>query len=731
MNPASTQPFPFDVFLSHSSKDKPLVRVIAKQFRDEEGLRCWYDEWNLQPGLPWQEALEQGLADSASIAVFIGPEKLGPWHNEELREAINRSVSSNDGFRVIPALLPGADPESLPTFLKRMMWVDFRGGIDDELAFKKLSAAIRGEAVEESAFTLPEDQKPFVGQGSYSESKAQFFFGRNRETDDLIELVSGNAGSLLTGDSGVGKTSLVQAGLIPELKKNPSTASWEVRRMRPGSDPLRNLANMVVGLDPETTDQFDLIEKASILLKRLEASDNGLQETLSLLFDTLDRPLLIVMDQLEEMFFKCRKAFPKDFEKILNRFVGNMAEVMRLSDGQVRFLLILRSDFLNEFADHERLTGLFPESVRQNLAEMEEESIQAFIQQSAFTAGAFFEKGLVNSLLKEVRGQACQLSWLQIQLEELWEERKGAWLTVDAFERSGGIGNLVCNLADQFLKKQGLERIEGPLRVAFMRLIEPGEGSVDRRKKADRVALLAKGLREDGIENDLYELTGSEYRLFQASSDSVILCHDILVHEWEPVKELLREDRETVRVLHRMAKMAIEWNDRSGGKGKEFLLKGVMLEELEELEKVGPEKGLVRAQLPEDESLFIKAGIRDRRAKKRRTRGIMAVISGMLVVAICFLFVAVFAQQRAEKNFAMAVENHNLFLEEQAEKVRASVQDIIDRAKELAQREGDYVAMRRELLQQAKTSVDAYSDNENLKGTLAELDQMLKELNTK
>jgi len=39
--------FKYDVFLSHSSKDKAVVRTIAKQLRDD-GLRVWFDEWEIK-----------------------------------------------------------------------------------------------------------------------------------------------------------------------------------------------------------------------------------------------------------------------------------------------------------------------------------------------------------------------------------------------------------------------------------------------------------------------------------------------------------------------------------------------------------------------------------------------------------------------------------------------------------------------------------------------------------
>lgn len=145
----STPAVPDDVFLSHSSPDKSVVERLARRLLDA-GIRPWLDSWNLIPGDPWQEGLEAALDTCTTCAVFLGPSGIGPWHNEELRVALDRRARDpTRTFRVIPVLLPGAnpaDPNTLPRFLSRMTWVDFRAGLDDANAFNRLLAGIRGVA---------------------------------------------------------------------------------------------------------------------------------------------------------------------------------------------------------------------------------------------------------------------------------------------------------------------------------------------------------------------------------------------------------------------------------------------------------------------------------------------------------------------------------------------------------------------------------------------------------
>lgn len=114
----------FDVFLCHNVADKPAVRELGHRLR-QQGILPWLDEWELQPGMPWQRLLEQQIGRIRSAVVFVGREGIGPWQRQELdgflREFANRKCP------VIPVLLPGAPAEpGLPLFLEGMTWVDFR-----------------------------------------------------------------------------------------------------------------------------------------------------------------------------------------------------------------------------------------------------------------------------------------------------------------------------------------------------------------------------------------------------------------------------------------------------------------------------------------------------------------------------------------------------------------------------------------------------------------------------
>jgi hypothetical protein len=125
-----SQPKPFNVFLSHNSSDKPMVRQLNTALQ-ARGLTTWFDEEQLRPGIPWQQLLEEGIKSSGSVAVLVGADGLGPWEDEEMQGALRLAV--RDGRPIIPVLLPDAPEQpELPLFLGNRTWVDLRGGLTED-----------------------------------------------------------------------------------------------------------------------------------------------------------------------------------------------------------------------------------------------------------------------------------------------------------------------------------------------------------------------------------------------------------------------------------------------------------------------------------------------------------------------------------------------------------------------------------------------------------------------
>ncbi len=149
----------YDVFLCHNGKDKPVVRKLRDALKQRQ-IRTWFDEDQLIPGRPWQEALEQAIQSIGAAAICVGPSGIGPWQDREMRAYIQEFVNQS-ATAVIPVLLPGVtDVPDLPLFLKPFHWVDLRDGVNGN-GFRLLICGIRGT---EPGETLVNDLDPTENQ---------------------------------------------------------------------------------------------------------------------------------------------------------------------------------------------------------------------------------------------------------------------------------------------------------------------------------------------------------------------------------------------------------------------------------------------------------------------------------------------------------------------------------------------------------------------------------------
>ena len=139
----------YDVFLSHSHLDADWVEELARRLEDEYEIRPWLDRWVLIPGKPWQRAMARGLEQATSCAVCLGQHTPRGWFEKEVEKALNRQAKDTE-FRVIPILLPGADPTAAETlqetFLDLNTWVDFGERSDLERAHHLLACGVKGIA---------------------------------------------------------------------------------------------------------------------------------------------------------------------------------------------------------------------------------------------------------------------------------------------------------------------------------------------------------------------------------------------------------------------------------------------------------------------------------------------------------------------------------------------------------------------------------------------------------
>jgi hypothetical protein len=172
------------------------------------------------------------------------------WVEREVRLALARATSSRGRFPFIPILAAQAESSAaLPGFAQQ-----FQGVCDVENrpeGFQKLVASAL-EGAEAGQLAL--EAEPFFDLKAIDEMRSHLFFGRERETQALVEQLRTTNLLMVPGDSGSGKSSLVRAGLIPQWRggvvaklqgRRPDEEIWHVVEMRPTRDPRRSLGDAV------------------------------------------------------------------------------------------------------------------------------------------------------------------------------------------------------------------------------------------------------------------------------------------------------------------------------------------------------------------------------------------------------------------------------------------------------------------------------------------------------
>ncbi len=650
------------------------------------GLAPWLDKWSLTPGGEWQRELGAGLDASLACAVFVGPNDLGAWELQEVAVALDRAAKQ-DNFRVFPVLLPGVDepfdPNRLPHFLRTRTWVDFRGGRNDARALQDLINAVKGVPFgPDLPLAHNADVVPYRGLRAFGEQDARFFFGRDREVQRLYEKLKSSPFVAVLGPSGSGKSSLVRAGLVPELRAGAVAygEQWHVCVLRPGATPLAALAAQMSQLLPSQAMQttLDALERDARTLR------------LSVELALADRPagdrVVVIVDQFEEVFTLCRD------ETERRQLFATLLDATSAPAGRTVVIVTLRTDFYARCASYPELAQLIG-AQQMLVGSMDSEGLRQAIEEPANRVGLELEEGLSATILADVATEPGALPLLEHALLELWERRRGAMLTLEGYVDAGGVHGAVAQRAEQIYVQLSPDQ-QHIARRALLRLTQPGDGTEDTRRRVPRDELAPEG--NDNFQTVLERLVDA--RLLTTGRDDtgqeiVDVSHEALIRGWPRLRSWIDTDRAGLLIHRRLTDAAQQWENLKREPGS--LYRGARLtagrewatehdDELSQRER----DFLIASQANENsEAQAI------RRGRIRRV-GDLASGFGLLAVALVVLIVAVTSLRGAVENAFRAEQK--LGVANQLEKSLLSIESGLNRY--IATENASYlVPVRREL----------------------------------
>ncbi|MFI8199686.1 trypsin-like peptidase domain-containing protein [Streptomyces sp. NPDC085942] len=520
------------------------------------------------------------------------------------------------------------------------------GPPDEHLKGLGIAYATPVQAIREAWPGLVEREVcPYLGLDTFTADQAPWFHGRTAAVDQVLEALAGpQQAVLLLGPSGSGKSSLIQAGVLPALAEGrlPGSDRWLPVVARPGEDLLAELERS--GL-PGAAEGL-----GAAVTARLDADPSYDQ-------------LLLVVDPFEELLREgsgeaggqpphaCRTAL-------------DQLEALAASDVPARLILVMRDDFYPGLAVAPGLRAAVKSGLVDVPATLGAQELHEIVTRPAEAVGLHFADGLPQRIVTDIlsaeparagagaqRARSTMLPALELALSELWRRRADGHLTHDAYQRLGSVsGSLAiwCNTA--------LHRLAPAQQLIARRLLTALVRPADeaRRIPAVRQQLPLSTLRDiagGGTEvgEVLDVLIHTRMIITRNLPDGprtpvAELIHEALIRDWGELREWVREDHRFQDWLHRAEEQHARWTAHE--RSAEELLGGSVLSE-------GLEHAAART-LPRGTAAFLRASRDHQQARHRRLRRLNSFLAVALATALLAAGIAVWQRQTAVEAEEMA-----------------------------------------------------------------------------
>lgn len=390
---------------------------------------------------------------------------------------------------------------------------------------------------------------PFPGLRPFRTDEDYLFFGRDAQIDALLARLVEKRFLAVVGSSGSGKSSLVKAGLLPALYggfMSTAGASWRVATLRPGSDPLGNLARALDGKEV-----FGGAGERHFTETTLRRGPLGLVEAARLGGLGTGESLLVVVDQFEELFrFRETRAAAEDDGAA---FVELLLEATRTPGASIWVVLTMRSDFLGDCA---RFGGL-AEAVSGGqylVPRMSRDQLREAIEGPAAVGGMAVEAALLQQVLEKMGDDQDDLPVLQHALMRTWED--GKELSLERYKKVGAMAEALSWHADEAFEE--LTKAEQKTaEVMFRRLTEKGRDHRGVRRPTARAELVAVCGDEAAVDR-VIEVFGRPGRTFVSMTvDGVVdISHESLMRVWTRLAAWVEAEAESGRRYERLLESA-------------------------------------------------------------------------------------------------------------------------------------------------------------------------------
>ncbi|KAF3886951.1 MULTISPECIES: nSTAND1 domain-containing NTPase [Nostocales] len=518
---------------------------------------------------------------------------------------------------------------------------------------------------------------PYKGLEAFGEEDVQYFYGRETLTQQLINDLARNSFLAVVGASGSGKSSVVQAGLMTQLrsgKQLPGSENWWIKSLRPGAQPLEALSRRLAASGQEDK---GIGGRGEIAGEMTSSSPKLILEGLlyqgieGFVYWVRSRPepmVVLVIDQFEELF---TLASYEERKRFLELVLGAIA----YASDRFKLVITLRADFIAPCLEVPELALLLQHSSVLVPPRLDRDDYHRVIVNPAEQVGLKVESGLVEILLQELNDSVGNLPLLEFVLQQLWEYRQEGELTLAAYQQHlGGIKGALEHKAQAVY--DGLDRLARDCaRWIFLSLTQLGEGTEDTKRRVLKSDLVVKKYPAPLVDRTLQALTAAKLVVMDleegdrgdrgdkgdkgdegeilpglslpTNAVTVEVAHEILIRHWSTLRWWLEENRSKLRLQRQIEQAAVLW--KHNNEQSDFLLRGVRLAEAEDIYVKYTD------ELSHDVQQYIAACLEERQRQQleqkkrlRQAQRAVAAIGVLGVTATGFGGLAYFKQQAAQ-----------------------------------------------------------------------------------
>ncbi|MGD0608552.1 MAG: AAA family ATPase [Streptosporangiaceae bacterium] len=514
---------------------------------------------------------------------------------------------------------------------------------------------------------------PYLGLVPFGERDERLFYGRGALVDQLVRWVAERLGRpgilLVAGESGAGKSSLLRAGLVPQLAAGalgPGSQRWPRRVLQPAGSPLRELAMQLAdlaGADPVSVYRSLAAApgEAPMLVQQAvrTAAGRGADAGPDGLADAAAAPprLVLVIDQFEELFTAGRDSEGDRAER--EAFVAALDAAASVPAGPrglpALVVVVVRADFLGRLIAYPPLKAAL-DAGPFTVGPMSEAELRLAVTGPAAEAGLAVEPALADAVIAELRDGTTDglgsgaLPLMSQAMAATWEHREGRELTLRGYRRAGGVADAV-NRGAQAAYDALTSGQQDAARLVFTQLtIVTAEGQLARRRC--RITDLHAQGAELAADIDAILDAFSARRLLVLGEDYAEISHDVLLSSWKQLRDWLGDDQIDRALYGQVVSDAQTWD--ASGRDSSYLYRPGRLATVEAAATRWQDAPTRYLPLPATGEAFLGAAHRAARRAIGRRRGVIAGLLALVVLAASAAGIAVNTAVNASTQHAIA-----------------------------------------------------------------------------